>query len=271
MFHGTRVKQTMLLSWRKGKLSKLRELSANIKILACMHLVQDQWWGINFGIIRLVGYPHQIVLHCAPSPPNPELHSRVALLSPQMKMEKRSKTLRIQTFSLRAPLSLQLPRSHHTHTHDCLYMSPSYLSVSCSLIHADIKLNNKPLRQAWGTWEGAALVIRLLWGGPRSRLHLRCVSKSSIKPTVHVWQGGSSEAQMCGKGCAPSAGNSVKLWGAWSVDSKPHQANTLTYTWTHTRTRIRSWTSCFKAFIYLVYHQRIWGIWWTISLLHPEG
>lgn len=25
----------------------------------------------------------------------------------------------------------------------------------------------------------------------------------------------------------------------------------------------------FKAFIYLVYHQRIWGIWWTISLLHP--
>lgn len=25
----------------------------------------------------------------------------------------------------------------------------------------------------------------------------------------------------------------------------------------------------FKAFIYLVYHRRIWGIWWTISLLHP--
>lgn len=31
-----------------------------------------------------------------------------------------------------------------------------------------------------------------------------------------------------------------------------------------------TWTPHFKAFIYLVYHQRIWGIWWTISLLHPS-
>lgn len=51
--------------------------------------------------------------------------------------------------------------------------------------------------------------------------------------------------------------------------SAPSHTNTLP-TRTIPGTLIPTWTPHFKAFIYLVYHQRIWGIWWTISLLHPS-
>lgn len=52
----------------------------------------------------------------------------------------------------------------------------------------------------------------------------------------------------------------------YRVCSRPQQHNVHMYrpgTLTPLEPRV------FKAFIYLVYHQRIWGIWWTISLLHP--
>lgn len=104
-----------------------------------------------------------------------------------------------------AHLSLQLPLPEHTHTHNCLYMSPSYLSQ----LLPGIKLNNKPPRPALGTREGTALVIKPLRGGPRSGADLRSESKSSIKPTAQVWQGGSSEAQMWGEGWVPREGGAA--------------------------------------------------------------
>lgn len=63
-------------------------------------------------------------------------------------------------------------------------------------------------------------------------------------------------------------------YGLWPLTpgltvSAPSHTNTLP-TRTIPGTLIPTWTPHFKAFIYLVYHQRIWGIWWTISLLHPS-
>lgn len=65
--------------------------------------------------------------------------------------------------------------------------------------------------------------------------------------------------------CLPASGQRP-LTLPYCVCSRPHKHTVHMY---HPGTLIPTWTPHFKAFIYLVYHQRIWGIWWTISLLHP--
>lgn len=65
--------------------------------------------------------------------------------------------------------------------------------------------------------------------------------------------------------CLPPLGQQPLIL-PYCVCSRPHEHTAHTY---RPGTLIPTWTPHFKAFIYLVYHQRIWGIWWTISLLHP--
>lgn len=226
------------------------------------------------------GYPHHRDLYSASGPLNHDLHSpqqRFLHFPPQYTRETRKKSkTRKWTLSMSPDVLIRarLPLQHSSHA--SVWACHLATSVSATPRSPCPKVVRGPQNQKAGrVWS--------LWG-----INLKLDEAKSRSDVQSVPQSGEDLAQVWGEGhvqssthCRVFSGGQGAYWGAWTsvafflwhllksygvklvVSFQPHRSASQH---PHLPTR----TPHFKAFIYLVYHQRTWGIWWTISLLHPS-